>query len=559
MNPTFKPRFAVLILSSFLFLYSCSGTRTVQDPNTITEKSASTNSSTERDFSGVSEATDDWYLSSSDSGPYIGTGVETAYSELIQQKSASEVIVAIIDSGTDIHHEDLKDNIWVNEDEIPGNNVDDDGNGYVDDIHGWNFIGGPDSTHVGKDTYELTRIYARLNDKYEGLSADSAGDADEYEYYQEIKAAFERRRSQNNQEVAQLKQIMTAITESKKALGVESIDSLSAQDLVPKAGDSMFKQQAKQIMKQIIDNGATEADIEGTQEYLENIQGLQDYGLNPDFNPRGIVGDDYDDLSDRYYGNNDVIGPDPSHGTHVAGIVGAVRSNGIGLDGIADVKLMIVRTVPDGDERDKDVANAIRYAAENGARVINMSFGKGYSPQKFYVDAAVRYADSLGVLMVTGSGNDGKNIDSTASYPSKYYENGGMAENYLNVGASSWDADSTLAASFSNYGNEKVDLFAPGVAIYSTYPDNNYKRENGTSMAAPVVSGVAALIMSHYPELGTEQVKQILLNTVTVPDRVTYLPGSDRTISFPELSSSGGIVNAYKALQEAEMLSAGNE
>ncbi|MFN1833819.1 S8 family peptidase [Balneola sp. MJW-20] len=546
--------FRASLLILVLTITACSGTKELSQPST----SSDTETRVAETPAKITEPTEDWHLSPSGSGPFIGTGVDKAYDEIISKNGRNiRVIVAIIDSGTDVDHEDLKANIWVNKDEIPGNGIDDDDNGYVDDIHGWNFIGGPDSTHVSKDTYEMTRIYASLNKIYEGLTKEDLNESEyeEFEYYQEVKKAFESRKSQNDQELTQLTQIMTAITESKRILQVENIDSLSTSDLLPKAGDSMYKQQAKQIMSQIIQNGATEADINDTQEYLDYLQGLQDYGLNPDFDPRGIVGDDYDDLSNRFYGNNDVEGPDHSHGTHVAGIVGAVRTNNIGIKGIADIELMIIRAVPDGDERDKDVANAIRYAADNGARVVNMSFGKGYSPQKWYVDEAVRYADSLGVLMITGAGNDGNNIDDSDSFPSKYYENGGIASNFINVGASSWERDSTLAASFSNYGKEKVDIFAPGVRIYSTYPDNEYKKEDGTSMAAPVVSGIAALIMSQYPDLSTEQVKEIILSTVTLPETVSYTPGSDQKAPFNTLSSTGGIINAYNALLKAQEMS----
>ena len=425
----------------------------------------------------------------------------------------------------------------------------------MDDMHGWNFIGGPDSTHVDKDTYEVVRIYDRLSDKYEGVSEDSVAEEnqDEYAYFQEIKEAYQNRVERNQRELQQVSQTRQAIIFAKQQLGVESIDSVSSEDLEITGNESQQVMQAKQVMTFLKGNGATEKDIEDLENYYERVSGLEEYGLNPDFDPRHIVGDDYDDLSDRFYGNNDVIGPGSEHGTHVAGIVGAVRDNDLGAKGVAaNIELMILRTVPDGDERDKDVANSIRYAAENGARVINMSFGKGYSPQKEYVDAAVRFADSLGVLMVSGAGNGSDNVDSTDSYPTRFYEDGGQATNYLSVGASSWQSDSTLTASFSNFGKSTVDLFAPGVDIYSTYPDNEYEFNSGTSMASPVVAGVAALIMSYYPELPTSEVRDIILQTVTKVDQVVYKPGTQEPIPFSELSSTGGIINAYDALKLAE-------
>ena len=499
-------------------------------------------------------ATEDWHLTTPEYDPYIGTGVEMAYKELLANKEPKrEVIVAIIDSGTDIDHEDLKGNIWINEDEIAGNGIDDDGNGYVDDMHGWNFIGGPDGQSVDEDTYEVTRLYVELSKKF--ANADSAILSEEekkdYRYYLEIKSDYEAEKTEIEQGLNQLKNINQAILGAKQILGVSSMDSVTAEQMEPKATDGPYLQQAKQLANALKDNNISEKDI---SEAVEQYQTLNDFGLNPDFDPRSIVGDDYSDLTNRFYGNNDVKGASYDHGTHVAGIVGAVRNNDLGMNGIADVKLMILRAVPQGDERDKDVANAIRYAAENGAKVLNMSFGKGYSPNKEYVDAAVRFADSLGVLLVSGAGNDATNVDSTDSFPNKYYKSGGKATSFLTVGASSWQEDEELTASFSNYGKMNVDIFAPGVDVYSTYPDNEYKAEDGTSMASPVVAGVAALVMAYYPELTVTQVKEILMETSTKPDAMVYRPGSETSVPFSSLSVSGGIVNAYEALKRAEQI-----
>ncbi|SMO38320.1 S8 family peptidase [Gracilimonas mengyeensis] len=546
-----------LKLASFsalmLILSSCAGSKTITDTETETNKGAESNAEAE-----AVTATETWHLAPANASPYLGTGVEKAYNKILADKSPQKkVVVAIIDSGTDIHHEDLQGKIWVNDDEIPGNNVDDDNNGYVDDIYGWNFIGGPDSTHVNKDTYEVTRLYAKLSERFEGVPVDSVApeNQEDYEYYLQIKEDFNKRVDKNNMEMMQISQFRQAIASAKQTLGVSSIDSLSMKELQMTENDSPQEQQAKQIIGAIKSQGASEKDIQDVEDYYEHVSGLAEYGLNPEFDPRHIVGDDYDDLSDRYYGNNDVVGPTADHGTHVAGIVGAIRNNDLGAQGIAgNVELMILRTVPDGDERDKDVANAIRYAAENGADIMNMSFGKGYSPQKEYVDAAMQYADSVGVLMVSGSGNGSENTDSTDTYPTRYYENGGKANNYLSVGASSWHSDSTLAANFSNYGKENVDLFAPGVDVYSTFPNNSYEPNSGTSMASPVVAGVAALIMSYYPELTATQVKEIILETVTEVDQVVYKPGNGEAVPFSQLSSSGGIINAYDAIQRAEEL-----
>jgi len=538
------------LLFIIIFSVSCAGTK-----STTASEPTSAPDNEPIEIEEVT-ATETWHLQPVSESPYYGTGVEKAYNELLADKTPKEkIIVAIIDSGTDIEHEDLEEKIWINEDEIPGNRVDDDGNGYVDDINGWNFIGGPDGSHVNKDTYEVTRLYSKLHAKYGDLEEDEIEpeNADEYEYYLEIKQAWERRVQQNDQEITQVEQTQQAVSFALQTLNISNIDSTSSRELEIRMSDSQQVQQSKQIISYLKETGASQSDLDELEGYYEHVTGLAEYGLNPDFDPRDIVGDNYEDLENRFYGNNDVRGPSNDHGTHVAGIVGAVRDNNLGAIGVADhIELMIIRTVPDGDERDKDVANSIRYAAENGARVINMSFGKGYSPQKHYVDAAMRFADSLGVLLVSGSGNGSDNVDSTDSYPTRYFDNGGMAENYLSVGASSWQSDSTLVAGFSNFGQSTVDLFAPGVDIYSTYPDNKYEMTSGTSMASPVVAGVAALIMSYYPDLSTSEVKEIILQTVTKVDQVVYKPGTDKPIPFGKLSLTGGIINAYEALKLAE-------
>jgi subtilisin family serine protease len=287
---------------------------------------------------------------------------------------------------------------------------------------------------------------------------------------------------------------------------------------------------------------------------VESIEAQVKYNLNPQFDPRAIVGDNPANLSERGYGNTDVVGPDASHGTHVAGIIGAVRGNGVGIDGIAPaVRIMAIRAVPNGDERDKDVANAIRYAADNGAHIINMSFGKAYSPGKAAVDAAVKHAESKGVLLVHAAGNEGANLATAQNFPTPRYLGGGRPANWIEVGATSWKGADSLVAPFSNYGSELVDVFAPGVDILSTVPGNGYERESGTSMAAPVVSGLAALLMSYYPSLTAADVKRIILASATKrADLRVALPGSGESVTFGTLSNTGGIVNAYNAVRMAQ-------
>jgi subtilisin family serine protease len=291
--------------------------------------------------------------------------------------------------------------------------------------------------------------------------------------------------------------------------------------------------------------------IEHNSEVCENYKTDLDYGYNLDFDPREIVGDNYAVMNEKGYGNNDVKGTGgPVHGTHVAGIIGANRKNEIGIKGIADnVRIMALRAVPNGDERDKDIANAIRYAVENGALIINMSFGKKYSPNKEYVDQAVKYAESKGVLLVHASGNENENIDKDTHFPTRFYLDGKEATNWIDVGASGAEPDNTFAADFSNYGKKTVDFFAPGVEIYSTTSSNSYQSLGGTSMASPVVTGVAAMLMSYFPHLTPMEVRDILRQSSRKFDKLKVLKGESE--NFSDLSISGGLINAYEAVKLA--------
>ncbi|MGH7618314.1 MAG: S8 family serine peptidase, partial [Gemmatimonadaceae bacterium] len=334
-------------------------------------------------------------------------------------------------------------------------------------------------------------------------------------------------------------------------------DSLTPDRVRGIAGSAPQLQRARQIFLDLASQGASPSVID---DGLKSLEGQLKYGLNPDYDSRTLVGDHYSDPTERHYGNADVMGQDAEHGTHVAGIIGAVRGNGIGVDGIAPaVKFMMIRVVPDGDERDKDIANAIRYATDNGAQIISMSFGKPYSPYKSTVDDAVKYADAHGVLMIHAAGNDGADLSKGKNFPTPAFLGGGHAINWIEVGASSWKGGVDLAGSFSNYGKHEVDVFAPGVDILSTEPGNNYGRLSGTSMAAPVVSGLAALLMSYYPNLSAGDIRRIIVSSVSRhADQMVNKPGegSDK-VPFGTLSVSGGIVNAYRAVKMAEEVSNG--
>jgi subtilisin family serine protease len=496
-----------------------------------------------------------WQLLDESADHIAGISAERGMRELLAGKAPKKtVLVAIIDNGIDTLHVDLRANLWVNPKETPGNGKDDDNNGFVDDIHGWNFIGGRDGKDVRWDTFEVTRQYAACHGQPAASMQPPITDAARCK---QIDTDYEKQRGDLQKNVDTYRQIDGVLKQAVPVLKKAAGDSLTPARVRALNPTTPELARARQIYLELASQGATPSVIE---EGLVSLEGQLKYALNVEYNPRPIVGDNYTDTSEHHYGNADVMGPDAKHGTHVAGIIGAVRGNGIGIDGIAPaVKFMMIRTVPDGDERDKDVANAIRYAVDNGAQIISMSFGKAYSPYKAAVDDAVKYADAHEVLMVHAAGNEGADLGKGKSFPTPTYLDGGHPRNWIEVGASSWKGGDSLAAPFSNYGKAQVDVFAPGVDILSSIPGDRYERDSGTSMAAPVVSGLAALLMDYYPNLTAADIKKIITTSVSRhADQMVLQPGSDtQRVPFGSLSVSGGIVNAYNALKMAEEMSAG--
>ena len=421
-----------------------------------------------------------------------GTGMQTdkAY-QLLKSKKPKAVIVAVIDSGVDIEHEDLQGKIWTNEKEIPKNGIDDDKNGYIDDVHGWNFLGNKKGQNLDAARLEKTRILSRLMLKYDGIDPSSIKKDAEYELYLKVKSEVAEGRAEFEPYMEMLEQF----------------------------------------------------DAE-TKKYIED---QMSYNLNVDFNDRALIGDNPDDFSDIHYGNSNVEGPDALHGTHVAGIIAAIRGNNKGGDGVADnVKIMSIRTVPNGDEFDKDIYLAIKYAVDNGASVINMSFGKAYSPHQEKVYEAFQYADSKGVLLIHAAGNDAKDIDIEPNYPTSMYSFQDVKlDHFLTIGASTKSKGEELTASFSNFGKKGVDIFAPGLEIYNSVTENQYQNLQGTSMAAPMVAGVAALLKSYFPSLSMLEIKSIILSSGT-----TYKG------NFQNLSVTGKVVNVYNAVKSCQKLEA---
>ncbi|NOT37139.1 MAG: S8 family serine peptidase [Saprospiraceae bacterium] len=509
-----------------------------------------------------------WYQLDSYKDGYNGISLDNAYAKLKDKKSKT-IVVAVLDSGVDAEHEDLASVMWVNADEIKGNGKDDDHNGYIDDIHGWNFIGGKNG-NISSDSYEVTRLYSKLKYKYSSADPEKLTKAQkkEYELFLECKEQVEVRReaAQANLDAIQFSEKfvkdgieMLSVKLGDKPLTMQNVELIDE-------GDSKSLSAGINVAKELLEANPELQTIQDLKKaiYDEYDEAKKQYGnemnfaFNPDLNQRGeIVGDKYEDLNDRNYGNSDVEGPDASHGTHVAGLIAAIRSNGKGIDGIADnVRIMSVRCVPDGDERDKDVANAIRYAVDNGASIINMSFGKGFSPEKSIVDEAVKYAASKDVLLVHAAGNSGDNNDKQNNFPNKKYHkkkflSSNKAKNWLEVGASTPFEKNKSIAAFSNYGKKNVDVFSPGVLIYSTVPNNEYKNLQGTSMASPIAAGVAALLRSYYPSLTAKQVKKIIIKSVVTSNDMVDLPKSDSQVKLSDISTSGGVINASKAIELA--------
>ncbi|HEY0433460.1 MAG TPA: S8 family peptidase [Chitinophagaceae bacterium] len=501
-----------------------------------------------------------WHLMSKQTSGYYGIGLDKAY-EFLKGKKSTPVIVAVIDSGIDTTHEDLKPILWVNPGEIPGNGIDDDKNGYVDDVHGWNFIGGRDGKNVKEDSYEAARVYHQYKAQFEELTDTTSlsnEDRDKYKMWSrakqqvvgEVDLTLLEKYKQIEKDMVQGDSVIQ-VDLNKKEYNCKDLDSYNP--------SSVAAQKLKQTMTYIcglnkntdITNDQIIDDLEGEIRKMEAAKEAPE-----DF--RGeIVKDNYNDFSDRFYGNNDVMANTPFHGTHVSGIIAAARNNGVGIDGIADnVKIMMVRAVPDGDEHDKDIALAIRYAADNGAKVINMSFGKGFSPQKEWVDDAVKYAESKGVLLVHAAGNDAADVDTAWNFPTPVFKaDGQRATNWITVGASGDPQLGGLVASFSNFGKNEVDVFAPGVQIYSSIPGGNtYGEAQGTSMASPVVAGVAALILEYYPTLSPEQVKYAIEKSAVKPDLKVKNPATGDTVELSAISKSGGVLNAYEAVKVASTL-----
>jgi len=488
-----------------------------------------------------------WYLNAYSENKVYGTSSTKAL-ELLKNRKSKEVIVAVIDSGVETEHEDLRDVIWVNEDEIPDNGKDDDQNGYVDDVHGWSFLGG-EKEDINYESNELSRMYHRLNDYF--LNKDTINlnkeDEDKYREYKILKRDFLKETKKVEMQMVQINAISEYIDRVKKSEGAFTKKANKKYE-APDKKDASIKRKMKLILL-MIKASELEDQLNQASKQLNNSHELNK--TSTDSIRRSIVGDNPESINEKHYGCNRYKGPGAMHGTHVSGIIAASKLNSLGIEGVADnVKIMVLRAVPNGDERDKDIANSIVYAVDNGAKIINMSFGKYYTPHKEIVDNAIRYAASKDVLLIHAAGNEAKNKDKETSYPTRILNDESVAKNWIEVGASSCSKrGKKLIASFSNYGLKTVDFFAPGVDIYSTVPDNKYEDASGTSMACPATAGVAAIIRSYFSELSASEVRNVLMKTVETTRKKIRVPGTKKKVRVNEICISGGFLSAENAVK----------
>jgi subtilisin family serine protease len=502
-----------------------------------------------------------WHLKDKTSDGLYGISLDKAY-DFVKGRKSKTVVVAVIDSGIDTTHEDLRPVLWTNPREIPGNGIDDDKNGYPDDVHGWNWLGGRDGRNVKVDSDEGARLYHQYKARFEGADPATLSAADQKLYKEWKRAKTSVESDTDPQEIMMLKRMYPALKKGDSLIGVAlNKPVFTGNDLKNYKPTSMETQMAHAVYMSISEQN-NKYDI-SNKDILQELEGQLRKGealTQAPQNYRGdVTKDNENDLSDINYGNNDLMAETPMHGTHVAGIIGAVRGNGKGIDGIADnVRIMMLRVVPDGDEHDKDIALAIRYAADNGAQIINMSFGKSFSPHKDWIDDAARYAQSKGVLLVQASGNSKRNLDADYNFPTPVFLDSSRAQTWIRVDASGDPANGGLVASFSNYGKKETDVFAPGVDIYSTLPGGNvYGNESGTSMASPVTAGIAALVLEYFPNLSAAQLRYVIENSVVKNNVQVKKPGTTDKVPFSELSRTGGIVNAYEAVKLAEAVTTG--
>jgi len=496
-----------------------------------------------------------------------GISLYQAYEFLSKtEKKSTPIIVAILDGGIDTNHLELKNKLWVNQKEIPNNGIDDDNNGFVDDIHGWNFLGGKDGRNIDKAADEKSRIYHTYKSQFESITDSTrlktALQKKLYQTWKQAAAAL----AFSNQDAANLQYIKmarNALQRLGKVISREMNDSnFTIQNLETFQPVGRITLEAKMAYIKSVQIIGIEKEtpyaemMDDLNEYIEGKEKSSMAKLTPPENIRAeIIKDHYEDLFDNHYGNNDIMGPNSKHGTHVAGLVASIPDSDWQISKLyPSIQIMGVRVVPDGDEYDKDIALGIRYAVDNGAKIINMSFGKSFSPEQPWVDSAIRYAAKKDVLLIHSAGNEFYDLDNIQVYPNPYSSTfQDTAKNVLTVAASSdLFINGSLLTDFSNFGPKIVDVLSPGNKIYSTFPGaTNHGYLQGTSMSAPIVSHIAALIRSYYPPLTAIEVKKIIMQSVWKPvnhNESFSIPQKVENKKLQEIAFAGGIVNAANAL-----------
>ena len=537
-NNFFKSAFALSLIASVSSCTTISRLQPIDDIANVQTKNAELNEFEKKNWLHLDLKAD----------TIPGMSVDRAYSKIIKKRKGETVTVAVLDAGIDLEHEDLQGLFWVNSGERAGTNSDDDGNGYVDDVHGYNFLG--ESYH---EQLEYTRILQR-----------KLGDED---LQQAAKGKYDEEYTEAMQGIMQMRQIGQMLGEADSTVRQElGKDHYGEEDLIKLRSQGRASENHLGILMQMLSmEDSISTVMKMIDQGLDHYQNKLKYHLNLEFNGREVVGDNPYDIDDQPYGNGNpmILVKEESHGTHVAGIIAANRTNELGVRGVANnVRIMSIRAIPDGDEYDKDIALGIRYAVDNGAKIINASFGKSFSPNSEWVYEAIKYAADKDVLIVHAAGNDGIDLDDpeNPNFPNDHMLGGvsEISDNVLTVGALTSSFGDGMIAPFSNFGRQNVDIFAPGAQIYSTMPEDEYEFQSGTSMAAPAVSGLAALIRSHYPKLTATQVKRIIMQSGLSPNINVQIGGDeDSSVTLSEISSTGKIANAYNALLLADRLSRG--
>lgn len=529
----------------------------------------------------------DWYNCSFGEDGVYGAEVNKAYEFLKGKKVKKRPVVALIGTGLDVEHEDLKQAIWVN----PGEQADGkdrDKNGFIDDINGWNFLGGKNGQVMERLIQEGDREFLRLKDKYadyitsngeffkiidgKRVKVSAPENLSEYSYYKNVvmpesqlariyggwnmayviaeygqKFKEDLRAKFPGQRIT-LQEFQTCYDPNapQDTLSDVTFTLIATAFQLYKTDDLDF------VYKTFVETGVAR----GKESYEE---ALKAYGYD---GRKDIVGDDYLNINDNKYGNNVLLTSDAGLGTMQGGIIGGKRGNGLGNDGIMDeAEIMALRvTASGGEPYIKDMVLAIRYAADHGVDIIVLPQQNTLYPdgQKEWMIEALRYAESKGILVIVPAWELSQDLAKQTFYPNRRMTGDKELTNLMVISSSDKEGNPSLNA---NYGAKELDLFAPGINIYSAYTGDTYQIGSGVGLASASVAGVAALIKAYYPHLTGSQIRDILLESVTSRKGVEVEKGievdgkqTQDLFLFDDLCLSGGILNAYQAIMAADKL-----